>query len=87
MSEQTHCNPRYFQDIVEILILESGTNIKKMSHLLLCHIRQQVGVLIIRDNFQTLVNIVIANSTCSDMVHCASCTTTPALTIVIQEKT
>jgi hypothetical protein len=75
-----------FGILLQLLFWKVG-HIKKMSHLLLCHIRRQVGVLITTDNFRTLLDIVIANSTCLDMVHCASCITTHATTIVIQEKT
>jgi hypothetical protein len=46
-----------------------------------------VDIVIIRDDFQTLVNIVVANPIHTNLVQRVSMTTTHATTIAIQNKT
>jgi hypothetical protein len=46
-----------------------------------------VDIVIIKDDFQTLVDIVVANSTRIDLVQHASTTTMHVATIAIQNKT
>ncbi len=56
-------------DIIAIVVLESGAHVQwEVSHLFLYHTRQRVDILIIINDFRTLMDIVIANSTCTNMV-------------------
>jgi hypothetical protein len=45
-----------------------------------------MDIVIIRDNFRTLADVVIANPTCPNLVQHASMTTLHATTIVVQNK-
>lgn len=71
--------------------LQSGarahTHTQRGLQLFLCHIQQQINIFITSDDFWTLMNSVIVNPTCPDMIQCASSTTTCAMTIAIQKKT
>jgi hypothetical protein len=46
-----------------------------------------VDILITKDDLHTLMDLVITNSTCTNMVQQTSTTTTHAATMVAQEKT
>ncbi len=76
------------QDIIATTILESGAHLQwKVSHLLLHHTQWQIDRLITRNNIWTLVNIVISNPTCLDMVHHALFMIAHVKSIAIQENT
>jgi hypothetical protein len=60
---------------------------REVSHLSLCHIRHQVDIFIIINDFQILTNIVIVDPTHLDMVHHASSITSHVVTTTIKEKT
>jgi hypothetical protein len=50
-------------------VLESGTHVQKnVSHLFPHHTQKQVDIVITKDDFQTLVDIVIVNQICIDLV-------------------
>ncbi len=75
-------------DIILTIVLESGTHVQKeVFHLFPHHIRQQLHIIIIRDNFQTLMDIVIVDPTHIDMVPQASMMTTHVVMMPTQEKT
>ncbi len=68
-------------------MLESGTHLqKKISHLFPHHSQKQVDVVITKDNFQTLVDIVIVNQIRTDLVQHASTMIVHAATIAAQNK-
>jgi hypothetical protein len=46
-----------------------------------------VDILIIKNGFETLMDVIIVNPTYTNMVERASTTTTHAMMMVIQEKT
>jgi hypothetical protein len=57
------------QDIVADIASKNGAHIQKeITHLFPHYTRKQVDIIIIRDNFQTLVNIVIIDPTHTDLV-------------------
>ncbi len=65
---------------------EWSSHTKEVSHLFLCHTWGQVDIVITKDGFWTLVDIVIADLTRTNLVQCALTTTTHATTIVPQNK-
>jgi hypothetical protein len=59
-----------FWDIVTAIILESGTHVQReASHLFLCHTWWWMDILITKDYFWTLMDIVIVDLICTDMVQ------------------
>jgi hypothetical protein len=46
-----------------------------------------VAIIIIKNNFQTLANIVIADLICTDLMQCASTIITHTTIVAIQDKT
>ncbi len=57
-------------DIVIAIVLESGTHVQReVSHLFLCHIQQRVNTLITKDDFCTLMDVIIVDSIHIDMVQ------------------
>jgi hypothetical protein len=42
-------------------VLESGTHVQNVSHLFPHHTQKQVDIVITKDDFQTLVDIIIVN--------------------------
>jgi hypothetical protein len=46
-----------------------------------------VDIVITKNDFQTLVDVVIVDLTCIDLVQCASTMIVHATTIVVQDKT
>ncbi len=59
---------------------------KEVSHLFLHHTRRWVDIVIIKDNFQTMADIVIADPTCLDLVKHASTMTMHVTIVTIQDK-
>jgi hypothetical protein len=58
-----------FQDIVVAIALENGTHVQReVSHLFLCLTRRQMDIVITKDSFRILVDVVIDDSTCTDLV-------------------
>jgi hypothetical protein len=67
--------------------LENGTHVhKEVSHLFSCHIQQQVDILIIRNGFRTLLDVIIVDMTHLNMVQQTSMTITHAMVMVVLEK-
>jgi hypothetical protein len=57
------------QDIVTAIALESGAHVQReISHLFFRHTRQWVDILITKDSFWTLMDVVIVDPTCTHMV-------------------
>jgi hypothetical protein len=70
------------------IILDNGAHVQKeVSYIFPHHIQWWVNICINRDNFQTLVDVVITNPTCPHMVLHASSTIAHATTVATQEKT
>jgi hypothetical protein len=68
--------------------LENKAHVQKeVSHLFLRHIRQQVNILITKNNFHILIDLVITDPTHTYMVQQTLMATTHATTMVAQEKT
>jgi hypothetical protein len=58
------------ENVVATFALESGTHVQReVSHLFPHHTQKQINILINRDNFRTLMDVVIINSTCTNMVQ------------------
>ncbi len=86
----THYNPWHFSIHLHnywFAKWNANTHTQRGLQLFLCPTQQQINIFLTSDDFWTLMNIVIVNPTCPDMIQCASSTTTRAMTIVIQEKT
>jgi hypothetical protein len=76
------------EDIVATIVLKSGVHVqKKVFHLFPHHTYRGMDIVITRDGFQTLVDIIITDPTRTNLVQCASTTTTHVATIVAQNKT
>jgi hypothetical protein len=60
---------------------------KNVFHLFLVTFSVKVNILITKDDFKTLVDVVITNMTYLNMVQCVSSMTMQAMTFVIQEET
>jgi hypothetical protein len=72
---------------IVIVVLENGAHVQwKVSHLFPCHTQQRMDILITKDNFWTLMDIVITNTTHTYIVQWMS-TTTHATIMVVQKKT
>jgi hypothetical protein len=72
------------QDIIVIIDLESGTHVQKeVSHLFPHHTRWRVDFFITRDNFWTLMDIVIADPTHTNMVQWTSTITTHVTMMIV----
>jgi len=76
-----------FQNVITTIVLESGAFEIKVSHLFPPHTPHQVDILITKDTFQMLADIIIIHLTCLDMVQCASTTTSQIATVIAQKKT
>jgi len=75
------------QDTVVAIALESGVHIqKKVSHLFPCHTQRWMDIVITRDDFWTLTDIVIANLTHTNLVQHALTMTTQASIVATQNK-
>jgi NCAIR mutase (PurE)-related protein len=76
------------QDTIATIVLESGTHVQKeVSHLFFHHTQQRVDILITRKKFQTLMDVIIVDSTCTNMVQQISKMITHATMTVAYEKT
>jgi hypothetical protein len=76
-----------FQDIVVTIVLENGTPIQKeVSHLSPTTFSNKL-IFFTRNNFQTLIDIVIVDSTYLNMVQCAVSTIMHAMIVATQKKT
>ncbi len=60
---------------------------KEVTHLFLHHTQEGMNILITRDDFQTLMDIIIVDLTRTYMVQRTSTTTTHVTMLAIQEKT
>jgi hypothetical protein len=68
-------------------MLESETHVEKnVSHLFPHHTQKQVDIVITKDNFQTLVDIVIVNQIRIDLVQRALTMIVHVTTIAAQNK-
>jgi hypothetical protein len=86
--EWTHYNPWYaLRYHCNYCVGKWNSHTKRGFSLFPCHTRKQVDIFITKNNFQTLTNFVIVNSTCIDLVQCALMTITHAMTVVTQNKT
>jgi hypothetical protein len=56
-------------DIIVTIVLESGEHIhKEVSHIFRCHTQQQMDILIMKKDFQTLMDVIIIDLICINMV-------------------
>jgi hypothetical protein len=75
-------------NIVATIALESKAHVQKeVCHLFPRHTRQQVDILITKNGFHALLDLVIANPTHTNMVQRESMKTTHATTMATQKKT
>ncbi len=59
-----------FQDPIAVIVLESGTHVQReVSHLFFHHTQWQVDIFITKDDFRTLMDVIIADSIRTDMVQ------------------
>jgi hypothetical protein len=71
-----------------IIAFESGTHVqRKVSHFFPYQTQQQMDILITKDGFQTLMDVIIVDSIHTNMVQRASTTMTHVMMMVAQEKT
>jgi hypothetical protein len=64
------------RDTIEAIALECGIHIQREdSHLFPHHTQRRVDIIIIKDNFCTLADVVIVNLTRTNLVSCVSTTT------------
>jgi hypothetical protein len=71
-------------DIVITIILESGTHVQKeVSHLFPYHIQQRMDILITKNNLCTLMDVIIVDLTCTNMVQRTLTTTTHVVMMVV----
>jgi hypothetical protein len=70
MCENEHTSSHdTFQDIVVAIASKSGAHVQReVFHLFPCHTRKRMDIVITRDNFRTLANIVIVDPTRIDLV-------------------
>jgi hypothetical protein len=65
-----------FQNIVATIVLENGAHIQKnFSNLFSHHTRKQMDIIITKDHFWILEDIIIADPTCINLVQCTLSTT------------
>ncbi len=76
------------QNIIATIVLENGAHIQKeISNLFPHHTRKQVDIVVTKDDFWILADIVIVNPTCIDLVQSTLSMIMHATTIVAQDKT
>jgi hypothetical protein len=69
LHEWMYNNPRYTSEYYHNYFFKSGTHVQKeVSHIFLHHIQWQMDILIIRHDFQTLMDVIIINLICINMV-------------------
>jgi hypothetical protein len=74
-------------DTIATIALKNGAQVQKnVSHLFPCHTWRQVDIVITKDNFWTLANIVIGNLTHINSMQRVLTMTTHVMTIVAQDK-
>jgi hypothetical protein len=74
-------------NIIATIILKSVTHVQKeVSHLFPHHTRQRMNILIIKHGFWTLMDVMIVDSTRTNMVQRALMTTTHVTMMVAREK-
>ncbi len=57
------------QNIIATIVLENGAHIQKeISNLFLHHTQKQMDIVVTKNNFWILVDIVVINPTCIDLV-------------------
>jgi len=77
-----------FRVIIIVIVLENGTHVQReVSHLLLHHNQRQVDILIIKDGFWTLMDVVIADVIHTNMMQWTLMTTTQIMMMAVREKT
>ncbi len=75
------------QNIIATIALDSGTHIqKKVFHIFPFYTQRRVDIVIIRDSFQNLANVVIVDLTHPDLVQCVLTTTAHATIVATQHK-
>ncbi len=75
-----------FRDTIATIASKNETHVqRKVSHLFPCHTQRRMDIVITRNGFQTLANVVIINSTCTNLVQCALTMTTHVTTIAVQD--
>jgi hypothetical protein len=83
-----HCNPWYaLKYCCNFHIEKWSSRTKRGFSPFPHHTWRQMDIIITRDNFQTLTNIVIANPTHTNLVQHASTTIVYATIVVVQDKT
>jgi hypothetical protein len=76
-----------FKNIIVAIASESGAHLqKKVFHLFPCQTWKQIDIVITKDNFWTLTNVIIANLTHTDLVQCALTTLAHATIVAVQNK-
>ncbi len=76
-----------FWDTIVAITSESGAHIQKLvSHLFPHHTQRQADIVITKDNFQTLANVVITNLIYMDLVQHVLTTIMHAMTFATQTK-
>ncbi len=75
-----------FRNIVVAISLESGAHVQReVSHLFPPHAWRRMYIVITKDNFLTLADVVIVDLTCTNLVQCVSMMTAHVATIVTQD--
>jgi hypothetical protein len=73
-----------FRVIIIVIVLVNGTHVQReVSHLFLHHTQRQVDILIIKDDFWTLMDIVIAYLIHTNMMQWTLMTTTQVMMMVV----
>jgi len=76
-----------FQDTIVVIASKTGIHVQtKVFHFFPCYTWKRTNIVITRNNFQTLTNIVIANPTHTNLVQHNSITTAHAGTVATQDK-
>ncbi len=83
-----HCRDHdMFWDTIATFVRKSGAHEqRKVSHLFPCHTWKWVDIVITKDDFKTMVDIVIVASICINLVECALMTIMYATIFVVQNK-
>jgi hypothetical protein len=77
-----------FQDTITTITSKSGVHVQKeVSHLFPQHARKLMDIFIIKNSFQTLVDIIIVDLTHLDLVQHVLTTIVHATIVVVQDKT
>ncbi len=76
-----------FQDTIVIIMLKNGAHVQReVSHFFPHHTRRWMDIVITRNNFQTLANIIIINLTCTNLAQRASMMTAHVIIVATQDK-